>query len=87
MNEAVMADSHEKHIELHEAIQNIDGIARHLDELIERMEGPTPKDGAVESGKEERPRFIDVLNGGPGSIREKTDAAHKRIERLMEMLF
>ena len=77
----------EKHIELHNAIQQIDSISRQLDELICRMEGPVPHNAECSDVKESLPNFMDVLNGAAGAIREKTDSAHKRIIQLNELLF
>jgi hypothetical protein len=77
----------EKHIELHDAIQQIDAISQSLDELIYRLEGPVPDVNAVCEVKESLPSFMDVLNGGAGAILEKTDRAIKRIMRLNELLF
>lgn len=87
MNDEMAADRREKHIEMHDAIQNIDGLTRSLDELIERMEGPTPQAGVDPSEKENIPNFMDVLDGAPSAIREKTGSAHRRIQRLTELLF
>ncbi|MCP4304687.1 MAG: hypothetical protein GY788_07390 [bacterium] len=87
MNKPITADRREKHIEMHEAIQNMDGLTRHLDELIERMEGPVPQIRAEACEQESTPHFMDVLNGAPDAIREKTDSAHKQIQRLTDLLF
>lgn len=78
----------EKHIELHDAIQRLDKIAMELDDLIYRMEGPAPQTGAVNDVEEATPNFfMDVLNGGADAISEKAEAAHKRIDRLNELLY
>lgn len=81
----------EKHIEIHDAIQQMDSITRQLDELIYRIEGPVPQvpqdNPNGEYVKEPLPPLIEVLSGGAGEIREKTANAHKRIVRLNELLF
>jgi len=77
----------EKHIELHEAIQNLDSITRHLDDLIERLQGPIPKNVVEANAKPGNPNFLDVLNGGAGAIHKKTEMANDRIAQVIELLF
>lgn len=88
MNESIACEPRrEKHTQLHEAIQDLDGIARHLDELIEKVTGPTPETGEPTNSKEPQPTLSDILNGGADAIRTKTETAHRQIERLKELLF
>lgn len=78
----------EKHIALHEAIQSIGSVISSLDNLIERIEGPTLKAGEdINCNKEPLPSFENVLNNGPDEIRRLTDEAHKRIEQIGTLLF
>jgi hypothetical protein len=81
-------DRREKHMELHSAISNVHTISRHLDDLIQRLEGPSPpQECQISDQPEPVPSFMNVLNSGPDSLREMTEDAHKRIERIFEMLF
>jgi hypothetical protein len=88
-NQPLGWDKREKHIELHQAIMDMDIIIRELDDLVDRMQGPTPHTGekldpeAIES----LPNFMDVLDGAAGLIRIKIDAIQERIALLNEMLF
>lgn len=78
----------DKHIEIHEAIQNLDSISHHLDALISRLEGPSPQNEVSKKGPQEpEPTLLDILNGGSNAIRMAADIAHERIDRLSELLF
>ncbi len=83
-NEAIRR---EKHIEIHDAIQQIGTISQQLDDLIHRIEGPSPTDHEFAKEKESLPTLRDILDGGAGAIMEKTEDARKRISRLNELLF
>ena len=90
MNEQIGCEAvrREKHIELHDAIQQIGAISQQLDDLIHRIEGPSPTNPeGVKEKKEALPTLRDILDGGAGVIMEKTEDAHKRISRLNELLF
>ena len=81
-------DEREKHVMIHDAIENMDGISEHLDRLIARLEGDDLPDTSEEAvGARDKRAFMDVLICAPGAIQEKTQNAHQRIERIVELLF
>ena len=91
MNEATCAvgaiDRQEKHIELAEAVNSIDSILMRLDELAERISGPTPKPDCNKELKDRAPTLADVLNGAPNAIRSKVEEAQRRIDCIQELIF
>lgn len=87
MNETIACDSRrEKHIDLNDAIKNLDSVNAHIDELINRLKGPVPGN-CLEDPKETAPSFIDVLDRSPAAIREKAQVAHEKLEELTHLLF
>ena len=89
MNNEPCTEKQEKHVELASAVNHIDSILAHLDELIARITGQTPDtecDRGVEA-KEKRPTLSDVLEYSPNLIRTKVDAAYKKIAHINECLF
>ena len=86
--QATASDRQEHHINLVEAIKNLDSVQSHLDELYFRINGPEPvNEKALSDAKEARPTLTDVLNGAPDTIRRKTEELHKRIDSISASIF
>jgi hypothetical protein len=90
-----------KHLEIHQAIQDLSSITNQLDKLLTRIQGPTPTPpppvappvpvhelmpDAVKPAQPE-PTLSDILNGASGEIRTTIDHAHSFIGKLNEALF
>jgi hypothetical protein len=77
----------DKHLAMHEAIQDLDSINHRLGELSERLQGPRVEAAGCAAEQCNIPNFMQVLNSGPEEIREKTLEANRRINEISEMLF
>jgi len=77
----------DKHLFVHQAIQEINSVVQSLDSLLARIQGPVPQDVGCEKVKHQEPTLAELLNGGPDEIREKIGNAHSLISEINERLF
>jgi hypothetical protein len=76
-----------KHLESYQAIQEINQVVNELDDLLERIIGPCPRDPEAAKEPREDPTLSEFLNRAPGDIRNKLDSAHQLIASIREELF
>lgn len=88
------AERQEKHMELNNAVNDLDSVLQHLNKLINRVRGPAPPlpvaPGSLEEPKrlqDRPPTLVEVLDLAPESIRSKVEEAHRRIDEIQELLF
>lgn len=75
----------EKHVDLYRAIQEAGSIVEVLDRLLDRAGGEGPKQPPeANSGP---PTLLQLLDGGAEDLRDKTSAAHDRLNQLSLILF
>lgn len=77
----------ERHIEIHLAVTEINSVVQHLDELINKINGPTTAEAHTGMNKEEEPTLSYVLNEAPSEIRRKIDELHKRVDEIQNLIF
>ena len=72
--------------DLHRAIRSIDEITSHLDDLIDLVQGATPR---VASDKKEQDSVVNlasILSTGPEFLNCKVNDCHAKISELQEIL-
>jgi hypothetical protein len=75
-----------KHIELNDAINYIDSAIRNARYLLEQIRGNAEEEKAI-SNIAQTPSLVDILIGGPGEIRNKTNELNDIIYEIKNTLF
>jgi len=84
MNEVGTKES--KHSDLDRAINEIDDVGAHLNNLLSKITGVDNTPPSTASNAQMR-SLHDVLTESPSIIREKTNAIHGLIDTIDSMLF
>jgi hypothetical protein len=77
-----------KHIDLHNAICNVQSITAHLQDLKDKITGPTPAPAPplAPENNSATPSLVELLNGSSTALRDKIDQAHQLIDEIDSLL-
>lgn len=77
----------EKHIALHEAISDLTGVTRRLEQVINRITGHQEIDDSTPCPEGPDITLLQILDQGHDEIRQETDQMYKKIDELIKLLF
>jgi hypothetical protein len=77
----------EKHIELNNAINEIDKLREHVNHVLLKITGGVQPEPAVSDIKQPVPTLQEVLNQSPEEIRELCNVTHQILDEIEHTLF
>lgn len=77
----------EKHIELNNAINEIDKLREHVNHVLIKITGSEQPEPVISGDKQSVPTLQEVLNQSPEKIREICNVTHQILEEIEHTLF
>ena len=87
MEEVENAKREAKHVQLHQAIEQLSATIALLESIIDRIKGILPEQPKDSGEREGIPTLSDILETGPQRIREQSNRLEDIREKLTELLF
>lgn len=79
----------EKHIEIYNAINDLQDIQKHANQLLNRITGSAKVEAppAANDIKQPRQSLLNMLNESPSEIQKVCSETHKILEEITQILF
>lgn len=77
----------DKHLSIDRAINDIDGVISHVQNILDKALGNPTAIGDPEKCDNAAPNLVDFLNGASDNIRRKMENLHDQLNQLESALF